>query len=711
MVPVIAATMLATPVYEARTRLLIEMDNPEVVNFKPVIPKEQIATDYYQTQYELLQSRTLARKTLDKLDLWNHPEFGGGTTSRPGGIQPDRWEWLRSTWFASFFSGQRENARSTPPASSTEDFAPGSPQVDAFLAHLIVGPVRNTRLVDLYFRSTDPVLAARVANALAQSYIEHSLELRMLTTQEASKWLSEQLAAQRKEVEASEAALQAYRERDDALSLEESQNIVVQKLAELNSAVTRVKAERIEKESLYDQLRTLQRDRKGVDTFPAILSNGFIQELKAELAGLQRQRAELSAQYGDRHPEMVKLETAIQNTDTKLQSEIQKIVDSVVTEYRAVAAQEASLSSALEQQKREAQDLNEKAIGYGTLQRNAKSNRDVFESLPQRANETNVFNDLNTSNIRVVDAAEVPSAPVSPRKKFNLLLALMVGTMLAGVMVVGREVLDNRITAPDDIKPYLEVPLLGWVPLLGRRAFSRQAPLINGDVPFEFAEAFRMARSNLRFYLEAEPRQIVVVTSTGSSEGKTVVAANLAIASAQSGQRVLLIDADLRRPGLHRFFQEPRTPGLCDVIRDTSGLTDAVRQSDVPNLWLLAAGAHEEHPAECLESDRFQDLLTHLRDSSDFDRIIIDTPPVLPVADACIVAHAASAVVFVVGSELTSRDAARAALEQLSTAAPKFLGVLLNRVNVNRSLSSDWTRYRYRGGYADRPAVAGTRLT
>lgn len=695
VIPVSVSTFLATPVYEARTRLLIGSENPNVVNFKPIVPDEQVTSDYYQTQYAILQSRILVRKTLDASKLWSHPEFGGshagnhtrGSASILGRLLPS----------ASRGGGSAVDDAippAAPPAAHLDRIPAGSSQIDAFLQRLTVTPLRNSRLVDVSFRSTDPRLATTVANSLAQSYIQHNLELRSLATSEASKWLAQQLEAQRKEVETSEAALQQYRERNNAVSLEASQNIVVQKLGELNTAVTRAKAERIQKESLYNELHAIQSDHTALDAFPAILTNVFIQQLKADLVTLQRQRAELSGQLGDRHPEMVKLQTAMQNTQVKLEAEIQKVVQSVRTEYLAAQAQEQALVAALEQQKNEASNLNQKAIGYGTLQRNAKSDREIFESLLQRAKETSIFGDLKTSNVRVMDPAELPQHPIYPRTRRNFLLALIAGGVLAAVMVFGLELLDNRITDPDEIKGALEVSVLGWVPLLSKRSLRGRPPLIHHGVTAEFAEAFRLIRSNLWFSLPEQRPQTLVVTSTGPNEGKTIVAANLAIGFAQAGLRVLLIDADFRQPSLHHVFHQPLEPGLSDLIRGSAAVAGAARSSDIGNLHVLSAGSRAAYPAECLESPRFRALLKLLSEQSQFDRVVIDTPPVLPVADACLVAHAATAVVFVIGSELTSRDAARAALEQLSTASPKFLGAVLNRVDMTRRTPGYWMRYR-----------------
>src|SRR5262249_42230000 len=266
--------------YEGRVELLIEADNPNVVSFKEVIDEQRSKADYYQTQYKLLESRTLARKTIDDLKLWDNKELGGGSGPRQPG--------LRLRLLALFGYGPEPST-----VQSNETLAQAE-VIEGFLNRLAISPIRNSRLVDVSFRSADPRLADSVATSLAKTYIQQDLQFKFMSSKEASDWLSDQLAEQRKKVEQSEAALQRYREQNDAVSLEQRQDITVQKLADLNAAVTKAKTERIEKEALYRQLQSLQSNRAALDTFPAILSNDFIQRQKVELTGLQRQLAELS---------------------------------------------------------------------------------------------------------------------------------------------------------------------------------------------------------------------------------------------------------------------------------------------------------------------------------------------------------------------------------------------------------------------------------
>ena len=680
-------TFTATPIYEARVQILIEKEATNVVTFKEAYEQNQITDDYYQTQYKILQSRAVARRTIDVLKLWDHPQFNP---------RPDDSVTVRKIAMApiAFVSGWLSASKPIGPPLPDESKVQSS-TIDRFLSGLTVAPIRNSRLVDVRFESPDAALSANVANALAKSYIQQNLEFKFLSSKEASDWLGDRLGEQRKQVATSEQALQRYREQTDAVSLEDKQNIVVQKLSDLNAAVTRAKTERIQKEAAYNQMRTLQNDRAALDTFPAILSNTFIQQQKGELADLQRQQAQASDKLGPNHPDMVKLSSAIRAGESKIQGEIAKVVQAMRNDYQQSMAQEQSLTSALDQQKSDALALNRKGIEYGVLARDAASNRQIFESLMQRTKETGISGELKTSNIRVVDAAETPRGPVTPNTRNNLLLALFGGATLAVGLAFFFEYLDSRITSPDEMKQHLGLPFLGMVPALFDKAL--ESPLISNGVPNNFAESFRTVRTNLLFSSADEGGRRVVVTSTGPGEGKTVVATNLAVALAQAGQRVLLVDADMRKPRVHTVFGQPQEPGLSNVLVGNAKASEAVHTTTVPGLWVMPSGLHPPNPAELLGSKRFKDFMASL--SQHFDWVMIDTPPVMAVTDSSVIAHLATGVLFVVGAEMTSRHAAQRALEQLEQARGKFIGAVLNRVDLQHN-SYYYSQY-YRREYSD----------
>jgi capsular exopolysaccharide synthesis family protein len=307
----------------------------------------------------------------------------------------------------------------------------------------------------------------------------------------------------------------------------------------------------------------------------------------------------------------------------------------------------------------------------------------MYESLLQRAKETGVSTELKTSNIRIVDEAELPSVPVWPRKVLNLTLALLGGCVLALGLAFFFEYVDSRIKSPEEIKAHLGLPSLGMIPALDPKSWKGRDPLISDGVPPNFAEALRTVRTNVLFSSAEEGARNLVVTSTGPGEGKTLVAANLAIGFAQAGQRVLLIDADMRRPRIHQLFRQRQEPGLSNLMVGHSVPSACIRKSSVPGLWLLTAGRIPPNPAELLGSQRFRDFVQSL--SEHFDSVIIDSPPVMAVTDAAIAASAATGIVFVVGAEMTSRHAAKTAIQQLENGRPCFLGVVLNRVDLERN--------------------------
>jgi succinoglycan biosynthesis transport protein ExoP len=665
-------TFTATPIYEARTRLLIEAEGPNVINFTEVVDEQRTKADYYQTQYNILQSRQLARRTIDALQLWGSPHLGAES---------------RTGFLAGLFGSRTSAPKGQPAAGET---AEQSRTIDRFLDNLTIAPIRSSRLVDVKFQLADPDLAMRVVNTIAKNYIEQNLEYKFTASKEANDWLGERLAEQRRQVETAEAALQRYREQNDAISLQDRENIVVQKLADLNAAVTQAKTDRFQKQALYNQLQSLGGKNAALDTFPAVLTNTYVQQQKAELAQLQSQMTQLSEKLGEKHPEIIKIRTAIQLSQAKLEGEIAKVVQSVRNEYLAALAKENSLNRALDQQKTEAQGMNRKAIDYGVLERDVQSNKQIYESLLQRAKETGVSRELKTSNIRVIDAAERPRTAAYPRKLLNLTLGLFGGMLIAIGMAFFFEYVDSRIKTPDEIRTHLGLAPLGMVPAVDT-ALMPNGPLISNGVPPNFAEAIRAIRTNVLFSSAEEGARTLVITSTGPGEGKTMIASNLAIGLAQAGQRVLLIDADMRCPRVHEMFKQNQEPGLSNLMAGHATPSTCIRRSSVLGLWLLTSGRVPPNPAELLGSHRFREFIRSL--GQHFDSVIIDSPPALAVTDAAVAAATATGIVFVIGAEMTSRQSAKIALQQLENGRPRFVGAVLNRVELERNA------YYYSGYY------------
>ena len=673
-------TIRAIPIYEARTQLLIERDTRRATSIDAAL--QDPVSGYYDdgflaTQHRIIQSRSMALRTIEALEKNGYQERIPTTT----GFSLSPRAALRSAIGAiSGMLGQGQEEAAPQPAA--DETAAQAAKVSTFLAGLSVIAIRNSSLVDLAFRSPDPVYAARAVNELASQYRLRNLDSRFLASKEANDFLSEQLNEQRTKLEASEATLLRYRELHNAASVDDRQNIVVQKLTELNAQVTRAKIERMDKQALYNQLENVRNGGGGsLDTVPIVMANEIVQKLKIEIAGLEERRAQMAAQYGPNWPPMKELVVSIENARQRLSVEVDGVVGAVRSDYLAAAAKENSLTSALESQKGEAQGLDRKAVEYAALEREAAGNRQLYENLMQRAKETGVSGQFKSSNVEIVDRADVPPAPVLPNVQRDLVVSGFMGLLLAFGLVFGFEYFDSRIKSPDEIKAHLGLSFLGLVPAVTAKDGETML-LSTPGAPPHFAEAIKAIRTAVVFSSAEEGARSIVVTSTAPGEGKTMVSSNLATALAQADQRTLIIDCDMRRPRIHEVFGGPQEPGVSNVLVGTSELSAVIRKTDTPNLSQMSAGHIPPNPAELLGSSRFKELVQKLR--GQYDWIIIDAPPVMAVTDAAVIGNHATGVVFVVGAEMTSRRHAAVAIEQLMAAKARFIGAVLNRANVQR---------------------------
>jgi capsular exopolysaccharide synthesis family protein len=662
-----------TQMFQAQGRLLIEDERSTAV---PGLQNDantyyEDPEPYYQTQYKILKGRDLTRRVVHKLHLENVTEFNGKKPAPPSASS------LLQDLKTKVMSLVRPAAEPAEPPK-VDETADESGLVSGFISRVNVEPVRGSHLVDVTFLSEDPKFSAVAVNALLDEYVNQNLELKLQSTQGMLDWLDKELENQQRRVQDSERALAEYREKENALSLDDKQNIIVSRLNQLNDAVTRARTERVQKESLYNQVKAISTGTTP-DAIPAIATNAAVASAKTKLLELQREKARLLERYAEKHPQVINVNAALQDAQRQVDFE--------------------TLARNLEGAKSEAQDLNRKGIGYGVMEREAKSNREVYQSLLTREKELRVSANSRTNNVRVVDRAETPRGPVSASGRRTVMMSMFIGLVLAVGVALGLDYMNDTIKTPEDVTRRLRLPFLGLVPAVRG---DKHPLLASSQVPHDFGESFRSLRTSLLSKYQGDATKILVVTSAQPLEGKTTTAANIAMALAYGGARVLLIDADMRRPGLHRPLRLTNERGLSQVLTGQARVRDVIQRTVDPNLLAITAGRSPLNPSELLSSERMKTLLTNLAHGP-FNWIIIDTPPVLAVTDAVILAPLVSGVTFVVGAEMTRRRLAERAIETVMQAHPKFAAVVLNKVNFakNKYYYSRYYGHQYKNYYAE----------
>jgi len=675
------------PVYLATTQILIDKENPNVVNIKEVVGINAASQDYYQTQYEILKSKSLALKVIKDLNLKNSPEFApkdGGFSLM--GVLGSVLGWIK---------GITSSAENPADKNFNPDHEYNS-IIEAYLERLNVSPIRNSRLVDVSFEGGDPGIIARIANAHAKLYTESGLERKYSASEDAIAWLNLRIKEEARILKEKETDIQKFREKEGlaAIDFEDRQGIIVQSLNDLNAALTQATTERLKKENFFSELTKLSQQPEMVESMPTIATNQVIQELKSQYVELTGEYYNLSNKYGKEHPKMVRLSAAMKGINKKIAQEVKKILQSVETEYRVALAEEGSIRQAMEEKKREALALNAKQIGYNSLKRDMDTSRSLYESLLTRVKEAGLTEGLEATNIMVVDPARIPDYPVKPKKARNFLLAIIVGLTLGVGMSFFFEYLDNTINTPDELERYFKVPFLGVV-----SKFKIDKPgdeiIAHSNPKSNVAEGFRTIRTNLMFSSPDVEKKHILITSPLPGDGKTLQAANIAVSFAQMGKKVLLLDGDMRKPGIHELFSLDRSPGLSEYL---AGNESRPQPTKITGLEVFTAGRSCPNPSELLGSKRMQELLESGRAKDDFDMVIIDSPPILSVADAAILSAVTDGVVLVVNAGSTPKPAIQRAIQQFSDVEAKIIGCVLNNMDFEKE-SYYYSYYRYKKYY------------
>jgi len=660
------ATFRMQPVYQATARVEIDRENANILPFPGTDSYDYMMDleNYIETQSKILTSETLALQTIRNNNLSSRPEFAS-----PNGPSE------------AIASGSLANQKRPP-------------ELAGFLGSLSVKRVPSSRLMDVSFESTDPQLAARIVNAHIASYIEQNFRSKYEATTQASTWLADQLGELKIRVQRSEDARIAYERQNQIWTLDDKQNITTQRLSDVNKQLTEAQSERMRKESLYQFAKS-----GNLDAVPEVQGNSALADLLRKRADATSQYNDAVSQYGPNFPKVQRLQAQLKEFDQSIEKEKQKILDVLESDYQEARQRETLLTQALDQQKTETNQMSGKLVEYNILKREAEANKSLYEGLMTKLKETAISQGLRSSNIRIVDPAMIPSAPVRPAKTRNVALAFLVGLVGGIGLALMREYLDNTVKTPDDVETLSRLPSLAVVPQFaaangnGKRPGLLQSFASNGhDKRIELvaqhlpksqmSEAFRALRTSILLSQADHPPQVILVTSALPREGKTTAAANLAVTLAQLGDKTVLVDADLRKPGVGRLLNLAggKYAGLSSYLAGVSSLDlVSIPHPAIPNLVAIPTGPLPPNPADLLSSHKLADAIAELR--TKFKFIVIDSPPVMAATDAVILSVQADGVLLVVRSGETPKEAFTRTRELLSSVKCRILGVVLNAVD------------------------------
>lgn len=673
---------MMTPIYRSTATLLVEQSRSKVAPTEEVYASVGDGREHFQTQVEILKSRALAVRVVDKLGLITHPDF-----------DPRQREvsWMgRLRQLVGLASAER---------NWTDDELQKA-AIGALVSRMTVEPVRLSQLIKVSFESSDPTTAAGVANAIAESYIESDVEARVQMNERASEWLGERLAGLKSNLEDSERTLQEYRERKQMIATKGlEQSGATRQIEDVMARTLAARQRRFAAEHAYNQITGAKGD---LDVLPIVMRNPFVQSLKEVEGAAEKRVLELANRYGPDHPRMVQAQAELQQSRNNTRREVETVVASLKRDYELAQANENALERALGAAKANVQSLNRKEFDLASLERAVGTNRQIYELFLNRFRETRASREMQATSVaRITDEAMASQYPVKPKKEQAVSIAFVLGLMLGALIALLVERLDNTVKSADDAEEKLGQPMLTTLPLLrGEQAKAAGRHYLD-DPKSIFSEGIRTARTGVLLSTADSQDVTVLVTSSVPDEGKTAVAINFALAQAQT-RRVLLIDADLRRPTVgQQLGLDPNKPGLTSLLSGAATFAECLHRVDNTSLYVITPGTIPLNPLELLMSQRFQRLIKAL--AATCDMLVIDSPPVHLVSDALVLSTMATGVAFVVKADSTPYPLVRRCIRSLNEVDATVFGIMLNQLDFKKAAqyygAYTGAYYKYDGYY------------
>lgn len=683
---VIVYTM--TPTYSATAILHIQSKQANIVSIEEIYGVDKRDQSYYNTQAEILKSRPIAGKVIEAVGA--PPEV-----ARSGILSGFDWRSLLPF-------------KAPQPPGEPIDLDPREADIDNYLNGLWIGRVGATELVQVSYASEDPRQAATYANAHAAAYIGNIIDTRLAVTRSALSWMGERAEELRENLRDSEAQLQAFREQEKLIDGQGYQTLPTLEVNDLSARL--VNARRRLSATNIAYLQVYGNESGAIASVPAVLNNSAVQQFRAIQARAEQEVAELGKTYGPKHPRMIAAQSELAEATKDLEGQQRDVAGGIRAEYLAAQAEVTALEADLSAAKQQYQEVTRKGSNLASLQREVDTNRDLYELFYSRMRETAQTGDLMSVNASVVQPAVVPRSPFKPNKTRAVMLAFVL-SLLGGIGAAFLlEQINNTIRNATDVEDQVGLPLLGMVPLLSDKAREQAGLALFDDTERGFGEAIRTIRTGIALSNLDRPHQIILVTSSLGAEGKSTVAMNLALAFAQ-GERVLLLDADMRRPSVARNLNLDRSqPGLSELLAKQASIEDCVTTLEEYKLDVLKTGMIPPDPLRLLSSGAVSELMKELRGT--YDRVIIDGPPILPVSDSAVLSTHADSLVYVIKSDATSVRQIKNGLGQLQRfnapmirargantarrATDYFAGVVVNQIDVREA-----ERFGYYGGYSE----------